>query len=531
MYRVIIADDEESVRSRLKSILTKLSDQFEVVGCFENGYDASENGISLAPDILITDIRMPYVDGIDLIKHFKRELPLIQSIIVSGYDSFDYAKEAISLGVVGYLTKPVFKDELLSTLNKAKEILDNQYHKDRNRKNLEQKARDSVRFLQSEDLNLLIKVKEISDNFNGKLVEDGIDLNHKYQRIIVFDSDKEDLGFEQQDLFYFFLKKNIDKEFGEGRFTYYQFLNDNQFVLLLESDKRVNSEELILSLNSILARVKRGGNISVSCGVSDIRKKPINYRKLFRHAKRSLEYRTVLGQNMVFSFADLEKEENDSGNSGKVDENEYRNLTYFLSYGKKEEAEEKIKKLILQISTPKYKENYNYILSNILDALLKACISLNDFYLGFDSHIEIRDTLYRIKTPTSLIEYYYQIAERVIKVNESKRLSGLESSYERIQKFLEANFTNPGLSIDDVANELAYSVSYISAILKKNGKSFTKRMTELRRKKALDLLSNANNRIITIARDVGYADPYYFSHCFKKYTGRSPDDYRKKKLS
>ena len=95
-----------------------------MVGCFENGFDALENGISLSPDILITDIRMPYIDGIDLIKHFKREFPLLQSIIVSGYDSFDYAKEAISLGVVGYLTKPIFKDEFIATLNKAKEIAD-----------------------------------------------------------------------------------------------------------------------------------------------------------------------------------------------------------------------------------------------------------------------------------------------------------------------------------------------------------------------------------------------------------------------
>lgn len=234
---------------------------------------------------------------------------------------------------------------------------------------------------------------------------------------------------------------------------------------------------------------------------------------------------------MVFSFPDLEKEDTDNQTSGKVDENEYRNLTYLLSYGKKEEAKEQIKKLIFRISTPQYKENYSYILSNILDAILKACISLNDFYLGFESHIEIRDTIYRTKTPASLVEYYYLLLDRIIKVNESKRLSGLESSYERICQYLSANFTNSSLSIEDVAKELAYSVSYISAILKKNGTSFTKITTDLRRKKALELLSNANNRIISIARDVGYADPYYFSHCFKKYTGRSPDDYRKKKLS
>lgn len=531
MYRVVIVDDELSVRNRLKARLEKRADVFEIVGCFENGFDALEGGISLSPDVLITDIRMPYIDGIELIRQFKMDLPLVQTIIVSGFDSFDYAKEAISLGVLGYLTKPISSDEFNTALNKAKEILDNQYQKDRDRKSLEEKAQSSVRFLQSEDLKRLITIKELTPNLSGKLKNDGIDLDHPYQRMIIFDADKENLGFEQQEVLYFSLKKTIQKDFGDS-FIYYLFLNDNQLVMLFELDTKLDEEWRILKLNGILAKIRRGTGISVSCGVSDVGNQPINYRKIYRHAKRSLEYRTVLGTNAVFSFQDLEEDNGDENKSnGKVDENEFKNLTYVISYGEKEEAKEKIKKLIAQISTPQYRENYNYILSNILDAILKACISLPDLYRSFDSHVEILESLYQIKTQSSLVDFFCQIIDRVVQVNESKRLSGLKSSYDRILQFLEANYNNPNLSIEDVANELAYSVSYISAILKKNGTTFTKITTDLRRKKALKLLSDSNNRIINIARDVGYADPYYFSHCFKKYRGRSPDEYRKKKLA
>ncbi len=531
MYRVIIVDDELSVRNRLKTRLEKQAGVFEIVGCFENGFDALEGGISLSPDVLITDIRRPYIDGIELIRQFKRDLPLVQTIIVSGFDSFDYAKEAISLGVIGYLTKPVSSDEFDATMNKAKEILDNQYQKDRNRKSLEEKAQSSVRFLQSEDLKRLITVKELTENLNGKLKNDGIDLSHPYQLMVVFDADKENLGFEQQEVLYFSLKNTIQNELSDS-YVYYLFLNDNQLVRLLEFDGKPDEEWLMLKLNETLARIKRGTKISVSCGVSDVRSQPINYRKIYRHAKRSLEYRTVLGTNAVFSFRDLEEDNGEEKlTNGKIDENEFKNLTYVISYGEKEEAKRKIKKMISQISTPQYRENYNYILSNILDAILKACISLSDFYRSFDSHVEILESLFQIKTQSSLVEFFCQIIDRVVQVNESKRLSGLQSSYDRILQFLEVNYTNPNLSIEDVANELAYSVSYISAILKKNGTTFTKVTTDLRRKKALKLLSDSNNRIINIARDVGYADPYYFSHCFKKYTGRSPDEYRKKKLA
>ncbi len=531
MYRVIIADDEESVRNRIKTMIEKYSDRFTVVGCFENGFDALEVGSSLSPDILFTDIRMPYITGIELIRHFKMDFPLMQFVIVSGYDSFDYAKEAISLGVVGYLTKPVSTEEMRKVLDKAESLLNKQLQMDNSMKSLEEKAQNSLRFLQSEDLNRLIKVKEIPENFAGKLVEDGIDLNHAYQAMVVFDADSDELEYDRQDLLYFSLKSAIEEEFSAGA-IYYFFLNDNQMVLLLEKDDKFIEEELMLKLNGILAMVKRSSSISVSCGVSDIMKAPVNYRKMYRHAKRSLEYRTVLGMNMVFSFKDLEKENGvSSPSTGKIDDNEYKNLSYLISYGKKTDVKSSLEKLIAQITTPDYKDSYYYILSNILDAIIKSCISLTEFYQGFDSQAEITAKLYSIKTQQNIVDYLFSLSERVIKVNEKKRLSGLETSYERILHFIDMNFTNPNLLIEDVANELSYSVSYISTILKRNGTTFTKIMTDLRMKKALALLSEQNNRIITIARDVGYTDPYYFSHCFKKYTGLSPDEYRKKKSS
>lgn len=526
MYRVIIADDEESVRNRLKAMAERFSDDFSVVGCFENGFDTLESGSQLEPDILIADIRMPYISGIELIRHFKMDFPLMQFIIVSGYDSFDYAKEAISLGVAGYLSKPVSSDEMKEVLYKAKSELDKQLQMDLSIKSLENKAKTSLRFLQTEDLNRLVKMKEIPSNFAGKLIEDGIDLNHPYQLIAVYDPDSDELEYEKQDLLFFSLKKAIEEEFSDC--VYYFFLSDNQQILLLESDSKFNDEELMLKLNGILAMVKRAASVSVSCGVSDVMTAPVNYRKMYRHAKRSLEYRTVLGTNMVFSFEDLEKEVNPQS-TGKIDENEYKNLTYLISYGKKADVNACLEKLISQISTANYKDSYFYILSNILDAIVKACISLPAFYQDFDSQAEITTKIYGMKSQQSLVKYFIQLAERVIKVNESKKLSGVESSYERILHFIDMNFTNPSLLIEDVANELSYSVSYISAILKRNGTSFTKIVTDLRMKKALTLLSDQNNRIITIARDVGYTDPYYFSHCFKKYTGLSPDEYRKKK--
>ena len=92
MIKIVIADDESDAMNRLSSLLKNFKDDFEVVGAFANGYDALEGVLSLAPDLLITDIKMPFIDGIEVIKRSKVELPLLQSIIITGYDSFDFAK-------------------------------------------------------------------------------------------------------------------------------------------------------------------------------------------------------------------------------------------------------------------------------------------------------------------------------------------------------------------------------------------------------------------------------------------------------
>ena len=176
MYRVIIVDNEESVRERLLFLLSKMNSDFEVVGSFENGYDALLSMNSLSPDLVITDIKMPYVDGIELIKQSKIDLPLLQFIIISGYDLFDYAKQAIELGVLSYITKPISYEDLSNALSRAKSELDKKLYVDTNIENLQNKIDKVLKIIQDNDLNKLVTLKEIPQNFKEKLIADQIDL-------------------------------------------------------------------------------------------------------------------------------------------------------------------------------------------------------------------------------------------------------------------------------------------------------------------------------------------------------------------
>jgi hypothetical protein len=157
----------------------------------------------------------------------------------------------------------------------------------------------------------------------------------------------------------------------DGYVDYYSFEDSESTVVLLCTDKKINKDEIIDKLNEVIAKIKKTCDVSVSVGVSEINKGDISYRRLYRHARRCLEYRTVVGSNIVLFFDDLEAHNSTIKAIGKVDENEYKAISYDILYGKKEDAKNKIHNLVNTISTKEYSESYYFILNNLLDTILE----------------------------------------------------------------------------------------------------------------------------------------------------------------
>jgi two-component system response regulator YesN len=343
MYKVIIADDEIPVRERILSYLAKRKEDFTVIGCFENGYDALVYGVPNEPDLIITDIKMPYISGIELIRDAKVDLPLVQSIIISGYDSFDYAKKAIELGVAAYISKPVSYDDLSVALDKAKAALDAQVLADSSLQDLRLKAESSSRIIQEFDLQHLMITKTPSENFQKKLAEEGISLQEEYQMVLVFDSDKslDGVPTEIKDRTDAFFADYFLEQYHVGPMKFFSFSFSEQFCLLGVSAEKPAKEELSLQLSALLAKMRVNGLLSNSIGISEEGRKSegISYRKLYRHAKAALEYRTALGNGMVLFYEDVHPAEvSENSQAAKVDENEFKEIAYEVSYGDKEEA-------------------------------------------------------------------------------------------------------------------------------------------------------------------------------------------------
>ena len=528
MYKVILVDDETSVRERLLNLVGKLNEDFEIIGVYENGFDALINGVTLNPDLIITDIKMPYIDGITLIQKAKLELPFVQSIIISGFDSFDYAKQAISLGVIGYISKPITFDELKETMEKAKHELDSKLRIDKDLKQLKNTENVALKLIHDSDLCTLLTLKEAPEIFKNKLINDGIDLDYKYLIFGIFDNDteKENVTFEENENISLYLESYIYDELKDASFKSIVFRNGNSYNIFLLSNEPFNHEDVEARFSRVVIKMKKGTNVSLSLGFSETGSginSDTSFRKLYRHASRVLEYRTVVGSNIVLFYDDVDKEQTPVG---KIDDNDFKAISYEVLYGRIEIAKEKTVKILNNITLDSFQSTYYFILSNLIDCLLKSCINLQKLFSEYMSNIEIMKNVMNIKTNDTLLNFINNLVDEIDKINKSSRQKGVENSFNRIKDFIENNYTNSLLSLDDVANELGYSVSYTSVILKKNNTSFTKYLTSVRLEKAKILLANPDNKLLMIANEVGYEDPYYFSHCFKKYTGISPLEYR-----
>ena len=176
LYRIILVDDEEEVR---KGIIRKIDWEtlgFQVVGDAENGQDALEKIEQLEPDVVMTDIRMPYMDGLTLTSWIRQKYPSVKVLIFSGFDDFEYAQQAIKLNVTEYILKPVNVEELTQILNRVRENLDQEIEQRRDVDRLRESYLNSLPILRELFLNDMVRGNMPAEDIRQKLEEYKIDI-------------------------------------------------------------------------------------------------------------------------------------------------------------------------------------------------------------------------------------------------------------------------------------------------------------------------------------------------------------------
>jgi len=521
VYKLVLVEDENDVRSRIAGMIEKSNSNFQIVAEYTTGVDAYDGIMSDNPDLILTDIKMSFMDGIELAKLVRKSLPFVKIAFITGYSEFEYAKEAANLGVVGFINKPVCIDDLSNVLKRAQDALDEEYLATSSIEKLSAFYESNLPIIRENDLYRLSNMSVVTSAFESKLKSNGISLDYNYFIMCVFDFDIAGEGQgEKYELAFSSIKMSIEEEF-EGQYDCEMFSRYEKFCLILKSNVLPVVSELNMRFEHIVQRIGRYSNMPVSAGLSSIYKNNKNFVAMTKEAMRALRLRSVMGGSNVFFFNDATT----TSSKLSIDDKMIRELGYMMHFHSLQSCLERIDEIWTHFENTQ--ASFLYVATSILNALLKACDDLEGLYCLHDGPDELYARLFTIEDECEAFNYLKDLTRTIANLNDGIIKDNIELNLRKIVYYMEAHFTNPNISLETLAENVNFSVSYISVLLKrKMNTSFVKMLTEMRMERAKVLLTDPTLKIIDVAEQLGYNDSYYFSHCFKKYMGISPREFK-----
>lgn len=530
MYKVFLVEDEAFVRKSIKEMIPWDSINLNFCGEAPDGEAAFVAIQQTCPDILITDIKMPFMDGLQLSRLVKKSNPDIKIIILSGYDEFDFAQEALRIGATEYMLKPVRADKLTEVLTKVVHGIEAESREKEIVESLKKELGDNQIFIRERFLNELssgiitlpeaiekacgIKIDIIAGYY---LVID-VDFNlHKEANRTDYKSDLNKIDL---------LMSNIMKEYPDVlsfRRNVYErvfILKDNDKLQLREKSdsmakyiKKLFGDHMddtsTIFIGSIRERIK---GIQKSMGDADTAKD-------FRYAFK--------GERII----DFEKVSSCSPEKVEILEFDRSLLTEFLNFGDKNSIGDFLDKLLCFIEHTEI-GSFLYVYYTYLDIVITTAKFIN----SIDGRAEdIITELSDLEGAAVSIHSFYDFKDQVQKIlssaleyRDNKKNNKVGDVIIKTKKYLEDNYSDPDISLISAANFTCVSPNYLSTVFSQDtGVTFSEYLTGLRIKRAKVLLRTTNMRTSEVAYSIGYSNPHYFSFIFKKITGITPKEYRK----
>ncbi|WP_448774456.1 response regulator [Blautia sp.] len=539
MLKIFLAEDEVIVRETIKRMIPWEDLGFELVGEAADGEMALPLLLRQKPDLLITDIKMPFMDGLTLAKVAKKEIPGLKVVILSGYDDFNYAKQAINIGVEDYLLKPITKNALIERLTEIR----GKYEHERTQKEYYEKFHREMQAYE----------KNSSRDFFEALVSGSMDMIELYKRA-------EKLGLdivaEAYNILIFTMNCNEDfsgqregyssweaesLEMLENFFAGHPFAmlfrsNIFSYAVLIKGDKENIEENTRLCIEELRKILNRRGDRRqwfVAAGQPVERLSQI--QKSYHSASRAFSQRYLYDENILY-YNEMESMEKQAGDGNaylqKVDVNALNPaiLQKFLSNGLLEETENFVKDYFRAIGQEPLESLVfrSYVTLNVRFSVISFLKEL-----GCDTGIleseNSEETLTESgKSLESAVAYAEKVISQALTLRDQNSGNKNKSILKSAIDFIDSNYMEEDISLNKAANAANVSANHFSALFSQNmGQTFIEYLTSLRMNKAKEYLRCTGMRSSEIAGRVGYKDAHYFSYLFKKTQGMTPSDYRK----
>lgn len=541
MIKVFLVEDEMLIRQSVKNSIQWEKEGYEFVGEAGDGELALPMILKEKPDIVITDIRMPFMDGLELSKLIRQELPEVKIIILSGYDEFDYAKEAIKIGVVEYLLKPISSAKLLETLKEVSSTI------------RQEKEEKDLREIYRQEMQEIIEIKKIK--FFGELVSgnmslaDAVNEGKKYEMNL-------SAGVYQIILFKFLNQGSSEKEveillrgyeeievaMSELSFVSRFQRSINGWAFLLTADDEIEMEvrknQVISELKKIVSQYQEieyfGGIGMPVCRLREL-------KNSFADADKAYSGRFTYESNQIITSDEIKMAGNVDFETDSFEDLEqiHQAVEKFLNNGTLEEVHSFVGACLQGIPEESFHSLMvrQYIMMDIYVAVMSFCEKLQNENGSAPEGRQLEENGEELKRVIGTAEsvkdieiYVEHLIEKAIEIRNEVSGRRYSDIMEMAQNLIKEKYMTEDISLNSVAGHVGMSPSYFSTIFSREmDQTFVEYLTQVRMEKAKELLVCSSMKTSEVGYEVGYKDPHYFSFIFKKTQGCSPKEYRSKR--
>ena len=528
MYRILFVDDEALIREGISENIRWQELGYELAGVCENGREAREFLQRQDVDVVLTDICMPFVDGIALSKYIHEKHADTKVLILSGYDEFEYAQSAIKYGIEEYLLKPITSFELGAVLTKLKGRLDEERDSRRRQEEVYTAYRRGRMLLRSDALLHTIIGTKTEKECEKERRAAGIEIAQSHYMVGIAQlsiysgsrtlNEKCRKESALMSFIVYNLCQEIVKEHSVGEVCQGK---DNRVFLLFAADNPIREEDKIRTVcRAIIEQVNRSMGLGISIALGSWVESLGSAYKSYEKAEDALLGQFTAGDNVVMDERGRVSAQAVSGELYRIQKNCIRHMKEYNASGLSED--------FAQLEEGLRKSGYRR--EQAIEEMLAAKQGMDGLLRAFkQDELSSKETEGKIKQSANLkeaLEILHAHARRQMECLERETGGNKASCAYKAYEYIEQHYSESGLSLQEICTHLGVSTTRFSSAFKQTfGATFMDVLIGLRMKKARELLASTELKNYEIAEKVGFSDPHYFSIAFKKMTGKTPTEY------
>ena len=533
MYKALVVDDEALIREGIARVLREQCPRFSEVYEAKDGEEAFNVALESAPDLVITDIQMPAMGGMELIEQLKAENPDIAIIIVSGYDDFDYARRGLKLAVKDYLLKPIDSGQLVARLNQLADELDQMHVFRKDQAELQRIVAESMPLYRERLYRDLIEGSKDEAWQRARALRLGIPMERRYYAasIVRFDMDESVAGSDPyvETLILDIVRGTASRAVSELDVHGF-FAKDREMVLIIGADEPTK-EKSFAAMNQYLARLgfaleKNLNRNAMSIALGGIGGALTELADSYRQAREAMLFRLSVKNRVVLNFEEL-------GTLSIPETNGSQSIDRLLLHVKlleEEQARRHVREFIEK--TASEGTHPHWVKLSLLELAIALLRGLEEAKVGIDAVLRNKEldpyaNVYRLETASELRQWLEGFVTQCIREMERSKTNKGASHVEKVKQYIESRIADSQLSLSDVAANLFLSPNYLRQLFRQEtGESFVEYVTRVRMEKAATLLQDPILKIHDVAEKTGFMEQRYFSSCFKKFYQMTPTEYR-----